>query len=776
MLHQPTSKDFGKMNLSSHIETWGPGERSSGPQSYCQFSLDSSELKNVASPFDDIGYLAGQTSAGKIDTSDRTEAEPADDPADETKPPSSLGNFLQSNESNTDGNPHRVMGRRGRLEKTISKRNQFHEEEASLALSAALKPDLGSKGQGSRNLFEFSKNSLGLSALVPSKAKKGGFDASKESSLGTSKTVSTRSSSRNSSKRTTGSDSKSSFGLSVLGSSKKSEGSRSFGSKFSIRKRSKSDANKLADQDEEVKALRSVNAELTGENNKLQAKLEEISSVVEKQSYIKGWKSIEELANTTTEMHEYKTLCELAELEIEKLHSKLTAYQHLIDAKERSLCNLEKVRNMQEKRIGYLEVKCLQNGVDIDENVISDFEEASLKGERKDDIANNDSLPSFASFSDHGPLDMDEPMKARSSHSLDHSIDLSKAVSEVSKQSVASTASSIPDAKPDSWLAMDLDAPNKKSVEALGVAKKTKGIVRRRDSMVSPQLASLGKFLTTNAPDESDKGDNDLTDTWAPKTLIFDNAQGSKPTEAKIHGDEDMPPPPPMDRANSAPHPTNRKSAGKKTRSKSPGKRRRVKDAISKSAKASNPPEEEDPIPSGSRSSRNKSPSNRQMLRSKSPGTRRRVRESFSAQNLSTMHNSLHNGRRKSRTDLDRRQVGLDRGSAHRRRARNNDSDKKAVSNALNKALDDAVAATSWAGSFQTSELPLPPPRRSSPNMSTIQIKSNKNSVFAHGKVGTGNDAEAGGNQRLSQTPDSALALAVGKLKLQKQQKTSPSA
>jgi hypothetical protein len=46
----------------------------------------------------------------------------------------------------------------------------------------------------------------------------------------------------------------------------------------------------------------------------------------------------------------------------------LECYEKIIEAKDKRICNLEKTNDNHEKRIAYLEFKCLQHGIDIDDD------------------------------------------------------------------------------------------------------------------------------------------------------------------------------------------------------------------------------------------------------------------------------------------------------------------------------------------------------------------------------------------------------------------------
>ncbi len=666
--------------LSSHIETWGPKVTGEG---WSQLSMDSSEMGDLASPFDDIGFLAG----GPGPAMDPTPPNPkrstektkniGETSHDQAK--ASLGKFLDTTQSD-EPKPFEEQSRmsstlsqrgdRRRLDKTLSTRHQFQDEEASIALSVALAGGDKTKGN-SRNLFDFSKQSLGLSALGSSKGKGKAIEGSRTSnSFDASKSTTSKSTSKGHE------SSKSSYGF---GTSRTNEGSRKLGSKFSSMMRSKQESNKLSKSEERVCALENENLELNKEVNKLQAKMEELADLVTTQTILNDWRTTEELASLTTELWQYRSMAILANLQLDRMEAKIASQDRLIEAKERSICNLETVRSQQEKRIGYLEMQCLQNGIVIAEDgsiapVRLVDEEAPLKSDEDYDRSEDDNDGSFASFQDDVPFNSHDapfnihytPQRAdpmiRSNRSEDSRKEKDLGRSTRSESSLSMGLSDFSGhshseqdpTKLDSW--RDLDMASKHNEK-----KKTTKVV------------PLETFLSNDRP----KKHCIETGTWDPsKMLDFAN---NSPRDVGV-APPPPPPPPRADHIRSAPSPATRKSidatvVSRSSRSKSPGTRRRLK-----ATKAESDPDTQI-VP---------------MRRSNSPRTRRKLKDPVATSTGSNHDGSLADMGKGSRRKLrvQKSDMGpssshsLGRSSAHRRRQRkDSEFDRQTVSTALEKAL-----------------------------------------------------------------------------------------
>lgn len=657
--------------LSSHIEPWS-GQKVTG-DGWSQLSMDSSEMGDIASPFDDIGFLAGGPGPAMDPVppkraTDKTK-KISDLPSITPKP--SLGKFLDTKrpdeqvslEEATRMSNLSQRGDRRRLDKTLSTRHQFQDEEASLALSVALAGGDKTKTTTTRNLFDFSKQSLGLSVLGSSKGKGKAAEYSKNS-FDASKSATTKSTMKSHE------SSKSSFGFGTSRSS--AEGSRKLGSKFSSMMRSKNESNKLSKSEERVCTLEAENLELTREVKKLQAKMEEMANLVAMQTMLKDWRTTEELAASTTELWQYKSLAILADLQLDRMEAKIVAQDRLIEAKERSICNLESVRSKQEMRIGYLEMQCLQNGIEIAED--GDMapaklieEEVPLKSDDDDDdLCDDDHESSFASFQDDGfchthdaPFNIHYTPQRADPMTRSNRSDDSRKEKDLGRSTRSESSSSMCLSDLSGHSLAEEDGGKPMSLQHIG-KKKAKAV-------------PLEKFLSNDVP----KQHCFETGTWDPtKALDFAN---NSPRDVGV-----IPPPPPplptADHIRSAPSPSNRKSVdgtvvSRSSRSKSPGTRRRLK---------------------GTKVDSDTDSQARMVRRSNSPRARRKLKDPASGTTCSNLDGSMtdlgKNSRRKLRShksDMGPSSThSLGRGSAHRRRQRKeSEFDRQTVSTALEKAL-----------------------------------------------------------------------------------------
>jgi hypothetical protein len=271
---------------------------------------------DLKSPFDDIGYLSssgisGGTGTFKMDNIDS-------DSKSKNQEVPSLGIILLRSSSRKWGmasdhlqheaSVSKTLPRRDRLQKTLStKRVGVQEEAAEWCISYPAPPEKG----------------------------KGGHQKSKKKA---SDTVDSQKNDMDD----------------------KSVGLLTIGLKISKILRSKKAEKKQHEKGQEDfnGRLKAENTELAKENQTLQAKLVKMSASLGRLAAGKQWLSVEELANVTTEMCQAKTLQVQANQQIQQL-------RNLAEAKERSICNLESVRNTQERQIAYLQVKCLENGIDL---------------------------------------------------------------------------------------------------------------------------------------------------------------------------------------------------------------------------------------------------------------------------------------------------------------------------------------------------------------------------------------------------------------------------
>lgn len=723
-IHRTGILDKSNGVLSQHIDAWGEAERKGGEEGWSQLSYDSSEMEKFSSPFGDIGFLAGDPVASSVDPAvsaprslhpKKQEVKPKQDmnqKPDKNKlnakqrptRGATLGTFLEKAQ---DADEARVSPPRdckstqsrlsaGRLEKSISTRNMFKDEDASLGLSVALgRKDRSSEPlhqlpdeQGTnptRNAFDFSMASFGISVLGASKTKSSRQEGedTKERSSRTFFFSTTDGSSRNS------------FG--VFGSSSKTNAGEkssklSKGSKFSIMMRKDKNEKKVERSEEIILNLETQKDELRKENNMLHAKLDELKEAVAKDQAMREWMSFQQLADVTTEMWQYQTLALLADVHMDKLEARLVAFQKLVDAKERSITNLEKIRNKQEQRIGYLEIQCLQNGVDIseDEGVISSDEylPRKLPREPRKTAHYSDDDESLATFRDdelpfnvgYSPARLDTMARSSRSSSGGSNADRIEPSpnniekSERSESNYSAGMSDLSDesemedepapVKPDSWAELKLP---------IGSAHK------------SPSSSEvLGSYLVATA----DKSKPCLeTGTWDPtKELDFDHETSSSP-----RGVGGPPPPlpgPSQHTSKSAPAPSTRTKLiqSRSMRSKSPGTRRRLKGTKPECIDVSG----------------------HSKPRSKSPGTRRKVKadNGSNALSLATLKRCQSSNSVTSRRKLKPRGKSSSRklkpedplasSSTHslgnrRRLRKEQEFDRQTVSTALEKALGASV-------------------------------------------------------------------------------------
>ena len=662
-------------NLSRHIGTWGENAREYGSEEgWSHLSFDSSEMEKVASPFDDIGFLAGGPSAADPLPPPKTQAKkehaiPKQRPTvvsntnnSTVKKNPAIGRFLEKESyhgspgSTNDNRTSHSRTSGGRLDKTLSTRDMFRDEEASLALLLALgdedKKDFSSEDKRdngkSRRVVQcdVSVASLGLSVLGASKAK---ISEDSRGTSGSSKTsFFTAMTSQNASKNRSFDTSKSSIS-GLFGSSKSSTSAapplskQTKSSKFLIMKRKETPEKKLEKSEEKVVRLETENVELSKENCMLRAKLEELDGLAQHQKTMMEWISIEQLASVTTEMWQHQSKALLANVHIDKLEAKLDAFQRLVDSKERSINNLEKIRNKQDQRIGYLEVRCLQNGLDVSE-------------EKRRSLSPEIRRPVLLNLPVDPDVQTDEYFVG---------VDLCPAINH-SNRTQTTGVSDISDesemeenpAKPNSWdiLNMELDTGG--------------GAV--------PRNKPLETFLVANEVHTEPCLE---TGTWDPtKNLAFSDRHS---TSRQVVGVDTFPPMAQEHRAHTPPAPTGRKQLiqSHSTKSKSPGRRRRLKGT----SKSESLLESSGPVDNGSSSA----------------GSRRKVKEPSttnvdptlkrsSSSNSITMRRTAKAASRNNDKWADPLGSSSTHSLGNRRRLRGKkdaEVDRLAVSSALDKAL-----------------------------------------------------------------------------------------
>jgi hypothetical protein len=621
--------------LSMQEDTWGTGKTNFHADAG-GYSVDSSDVDNAVSPFDDIGYLAsGVGASGSIREERKIKVE-------STTKGTSLGNFFESSKSGDLQEVREEEPRRGRLEKSLSKSGQLSDDQ-SLGLSALHPHPQTEKGKGKRNWLDRSKHSLALSVLVPSK-----------------------SSSKNKSKNFD--ISRNSLGLSALGSSKNNSKSKSKNLDLSRASFGLGSSKQTKEKKKGmITNLQAENKEHSSENERLKAQLAKTSESLERLESFREWRSFGELINVTMELCQAKSRCEQADLETIQLQSELEHYEK--EFEEFNL-NREKEKKSQQLRIALLEVKCLQNGIDISdiskdtsllgegqgkdklvlnkpENVLQDEESITSFGqesiedeEEKEELGGGDTLGKSLS----NLLNQSDEKLLRHLEGYEEEI----SVSDCTKFSGDSTINSCrptpvtrKNKPPILW------APSPFNVETFKVPAKNADNTRG---------VGLEEFLLEASHNKFPNLANLETDTWAPHPVVED-ALGKNPEEdappppapapapiVQSAPAPPPPPPPPPQIVKSAPAPSGRKrnkeSPGHRPeRSSSNGNRSRNKDR-------SPPPPEESmneppPVDRGVRKSRSKSPGTRRKqkaivepdleilaasLSNAPPGTRRKLK------------------------------------------------------------------------------------------------------------------------------------------------------
>jgi hypothetical protein len=714
------TESISSKHLLCAQETWGKRKDSedASTDGWCQLSLDSNEINNAASPFDDIGYLASDVNSREFTKGEKQEKTT-------TKGPS-LGDFLDTTNSDAPNPLHlaavqEVHSRRGRREKSLSKATVL-KDDPSLGVSTVMAPR--EKTKGGLNLFDKSKNSLGFGSSKNSSKNKN----TKQFTLGSLKNSSRKGSKSNDS-------SKSSFGLSsALGSSKTNDDqsvtsrTRNFSSMFP----SKGDSKHSKNQDIIICDLQGENRDLSKQNEQLQSQLTDLSATLDRLTFLQQWRSLEELAQVTTELCQAKSLCEQANREITRLDSKLELSEKLIDAKERTICNLESAKNTQEKRITSLEVKCLKNGLSLSDHSNYEDNEIMITSIKKVQTSptNNESIGSLAklqtstsndqSFASFAGDDLFEVSKSEGEEEEDESDKLGAALSnldnpnqlilknlDVLEEDMKSECTKIsgdsstltPHTKPNSWLTLDT-AVSKAFPRQQGVSKNI-GM-------------ALEDYMGTRAEgvEVKDKSQTWETDTWAQHTVVEDAlGKNSSMTPLPIPAPPLLPPITRTHRrTHSAPTPAGRKRAtnpvARVGKSKSPGTRRRLKDVrvsneeVPTTAEVSaeglcngdfNIPAPAAPqiVPRKQGLQRSNSLGNRRA-RSKSPGLRPQNASAAASNTMAPVRRKL-----KASASFIGKDGALDQGSNHSApgRGRRSRAGREAVSASLDKAIGLHVAS-----------------------------------------------------------------------------------
>jgi hypothetical protein len=355
--------------LCENDTTWGKRKDNfADGDGWSQISLDSSDVKNAVSPFDDIGFLATRGVHGnsyKITESTNTVRQETNGNAPEIKG-ASLYDFLANNatteptrqaqhEKKIEDELHRK--RRGMLLKSGSKRGDLMNvnDEESIGLST-IASKMTKVGKG-KTMLELSKGSLALSVLGANRSK----------SL---------------SKSTRGNKS---------GSSDPSAHSKNSFSAFGTSMFSRDSSKSKERMREMIEQLEGANKTLLTENADLCSKLLELSVNVEHTSHIQCWLSVEELTLVTTDLCKYRAMYESTMRTCEQLQRQIERSNKTMEENSKRIQELDAANIVKDDRIAYLEGKLLGNAV-CRANSHSSLNEASSQG------AMVESCSSFASF------------------------------------------------------------------------------------------------------------------------------------------------------------------------------------------------------------------------------------------------------------------------------------------------------------------------------------------------------------------------------------------
>lgn len=307
---------------------------------WSQISVDSSDVRNAVSPFDDIGFLAKGGAPGKSFKIKESTHQPVDKASHDTqgnagdnKGPS-LHDFL-ANKAATEPTQQAQHEKKkdtgaGMLRKSYSKRGDLGNinDEESIGISTiASKMTMFGKG---KRMFETSKGSLTLSVLGANRSK----SISKSSKGNKSGSSDPSAHSKNS--------------ISAFGSSMFSRDS----SKSKERMR------------EMIEQLEGANKSLLLENEELCSKVAELSMNLERISHIPFWMSMGELAEVTTELCRFQALYANNMRTCEQQQKQIERSRNAMDENSKRIQELEDANKLKDERIAYLEAKLHKRKVD----------------------------------------------------------------------------------------------------------------------------------------------------------------------------------------------------------------------------------------------------------------------------------------------------------------------------------------------------------------------------------------------------------------------------
>lgn len=439
----------GRNLISGSDTTWG-GRKDcyTDADGWSQFSLDSGDVKNAVSPFDDIGFLATGAVPGK--SLKVVESRPLNQLASMSNPnPEGAGGYdaegltlndffskKVTNESSAQAqigpsvekDVVRAMVRRGKMQKNASQRGDLGcgADDESIGLST-IDSKMSRSGKG-KNIFEISKGSLALSTLVGNRSKSksesskiyggnksGHSDPSTHSKNSFSAFGGNKS--RHSDPSTHSKNSFSAFGGSKSGHSDPSAHSKNSFSAFGTSMFSR-DSSKSKDRLREmIDQLEGVNKSLIGENQALLSMLEEKSSELARKSYLQGWMSVEELALLTTELCQFRSRYENAGLECEELQKQIKRLDQVVDEKRNKIQKLEADNEAKDEKIAILEARLLERqGDHISLHRTLCHREGSSQGTMLESFSSFNSVESDSEFDDSASYE--EKVKAGADKSV----------------------------------------------------------------------------------------------------------------------------------------------------------------------------------------------------------------------------------------------------------------------------------------------------------------------------------------------------------------------
>jgi cell division protein FtsB len=370
-------------------DPWGGGYHHDGAHTvvskdWTHLSLNSDEINQATSPFDDIGYLATDNlpsksfnmkgcSNGTVDppTPEVSNQKPIGSENDgnnqravesantgpslndffqRDKTPSLTPQQRQLNKDIISKASSRMPFRRGHLFKGVSKRGDIANLGDITTNNNIIKPNSDDESVGistivsmnttkrTNRMFEISKGSLTLSMLGASKV----------------------SNYHNSNNKYNDSKSRGTRTTEATSNHTKSTVVSAFGSSMFSRESSKS-KERLREM---VDQLEGTNRTLTTENQQLKARIEKVAEAWNEVSLYRAWFSIQELADLQTELSQLRTFQSRTTREQKDLEAEIETLAANLELVEKEKEDLRTENRAQAERIAYLEVILLENQLD----------------------------------------------------------------------------------------------------------------------------------------------------------------------------------------------------------------------------------------------------------------------------------------------------------------------------------------------------------------------------------------------------------------------------